>query len=58
MPLVEHFWTLVLASRVNGCVFISAFISLAGTPTGVVSSVVGINILCKTTLIYKAEVNN
>ena len=58
MPLVEHFWTLVLASRVNGCVFISTFISVVGAPTGVVSSAVGINILCKTTLIYKAEVNN
>ena len=39
---IEHF--LVLASTITGCISISAFTSLLGTPTGITSSAIGLTI--------------
>ena len=38
----EHF--LVLVSTITGCIWISVFSSLHGIPTGIKSSVIGLNI--------------
>ena len=42
---IEHFF--ILASRVSGCISISAFPSLVGIPLGITSSAVGLKNFAK-----------
>ena len=51
MNYIEHFLVFVFA--VSGCVFISAFASLAVVPVGIASSAVGIRICAITAGIKK-----
>ena len=44
---IEHF--LILASTITGCISVSAFASLIGTPTGITSSAIGLKICASTT---------
>ena len=46
-------WGLILASKVTGCVSISAFVSLACAPVSITSSSVGIKICAVTVEIKK-----
>ena len=48
---IEHF--LILASKITGCVTISAFASLVGIPVGVTSSEIGLKICAITAGIKK-----
>ena len=53
---IEHF--LILASTITGCISISAFASLVGTPIGITISAIGLNICEITTGIknYKSVI--
>ena len=42
---IEHF--LILHSTITGCISISAFASLIGTPIGIMSSAIGLTICAK-----------
>ena len=48
---IEHF--LILHSTITGCISISAFASLIGTPIGITSSAIGLTI-CATTAGFKS----
>ena len=48
---IEHF--LILHSTITGCISISAFASLIGTPIGIMSSAIGLRI-CATTAGFKS----
>ena len=48
---IEHFP--ILASAVTGCVSISAFAALLGTPIGIMSSAIGLEICAITAVIKK-----
>ena len=52
---IEYF--LILDSAITGCVSISAFASLVGTPIGITSSAIGLKICAITAGIKKVEVN-
>ena len=52
---IEHF--LILASTNTGCISISAFASLLGTPIGNTSSAIGLKICAITTGIKKYVTN-
>ena len=48
---IEHF--LILASAVTGCILISAFASLLGTPIWITSSAIGLKICAITAVVKK-----
>ena len=50
---IKLYWTLILSSRITGCVSISAFVSLVGIPIGITISAIRLKICAISAVIKK-----
>ena len=50
---IKLYWTLILSSRITGCVSISPFVSLVGIPIGITISVIRLKICAISEVIKK-----
>ena len=50
---IKLYWTLILSSRITGCVSISAFVSLVGVPIGITISAIRLKICAISAVIKK-----